>query len=819
MFKLNIMRTSSITNVVIAIVCVTLALIECAMAEELGQIPLNLPLPPATELKPLAEIEKSLVGLEDSQMQVALLDLTYDKRREVKVFALEALMLLPGHQDILARAKQMALYEENLVVQGHAKLLVADQNGRIDSQATDLIKIVPTGELNVTESKPDLDSALLPMRSGPAEKFSLNDRGPSLLVPQIPFWKKDENAVGIPTDVSGQGISLVSFDDRQPRILDRPIDRREEEAGDFPGMLEREGLPVQYEMDATLGFAGNSGVQRTEWQQVADFVPIEDRWRTGFPEWDRYEKDFPFGIDYPFKQGSLLDPYNQNVLKGDYPIIGQHTFFSLTATNLMLNEYRQTPTPTTPYESTANPFSEPFFGNDNQYFFANYLSLAFELFHGSAAFKPVDWKIRITPVFNVNHLAVGELAVVNPDVRHGTKRTRTDFALEEWFLEAKLADLSPDYDFMSVRAGSQFFVSDFRGFLFKDINRGVRLFGTRFANRDQFNLAWFDQAEKDTNSALNTFDNRHQNVTILNYFRQDFIFPGFNAQWSFHYNHDKPSTRFDDNDFLVRPDPAGVFQEHQIDAYYVGMGTEGHVGRFNVTSQLYLALGKDSLNPIAGEDQRINAQMAALELSYDRDWIRFRSSYFYASGDSNVADSKATGFDTIFDDPNFAGGQFSYWQRQSIKLFGVNLVQRGSLVPNLRSSKIQGQSNFVNPGLQLINLGTDMEIAPKLRAIANANYLFFNQTEPLKTFTFQNNIGNEIGADLSIGFEYRPFLNDNVIFVMGSSVLLPGRGLKDLYGTEVPDVLRDLAAKATGKNLPNEIPSFQSHFIEMVLTY
>jgi len=372
---------------------------------------------------------------------------------------------------------------------------------------------------------------------------------------------------------------------------------------------------------------------------------------------------------------------------------------------------------------------------------------------------------------------------------------------------------------MSVRAGSQFFVSDFRGFLFKDINRGVRLFGTRFANRDQFNLAWFDQAEKDTNSALNTFDNRHQNVTILNYFRQDFIFPGFNAQWSFHYNHDKPSTRFDDNDFLVRPDPAGVFQEHQIDAYYVGMGTEGHVGRFNVTSQLYLALGKDSLNPIAGEDQRINAQMAALELSYDRDWIRFRSSYFYASGDSNVADSKATGFDTIFDDPNFAGGQFSYWQRQSIKLFGVNLVQRGSLVPNLRSSKIQGQSNFVNPGLQLINLGTDMEIAPKLRAIANANYLFFNQTEPLKTFTFQNNIGNEIGADLSIGFEYRPFLNDNVIFVMGSSVLLPGRGLKDLYGTEVPDVLRDLAAKATGKNLPNEIPSFQSHFIEMVLTY
>ena len=84
------------------------------------------------------------------------------------------------------------------------------------------------------------------------------------------------------------------------------------------------------------------------------------------------------------------------------------------------------------------------------------------------------------------------------------------------------------------------------------MNRAVRLFGTRFSNRDQFNLIWFDQTEKETNSELNTFDDRHQNTFIANYFREDFIFPGYTAQASFHYNRDGPSFQFDRNRFLRR---------------------------------------------------------------------------------------------------------------------------------------------------------------------------------------------------------------------------------------------------------------------------
>src|SRR5262249_27250396 len=157
--------------------------------------------------------------------------------------------------------------------------------------------------------------------------------------------------------------------------------------------------------------------------------------------------------------------------------------------------------------------------------------------HGDSAFKPEDWRIHLTPIFNYNQLNVEELAVVNPDVRKGPQRERSFLALEEYFVEMKLADTSPNYDSTSVRAGSQFFNNDLRGFLFSDTNRAIRLFGTREANRDQFNIAYFRQAEKDTNSGLNTMADRGQDVVLMNYYHQDFIWSGFTVQGSVVYNH------------------------------------------------------------------------------------------------------------------------------------------------------------------------------------------------------------------------------------------------------------------------------------------
>ena len=560
--------------------------------------------------------------------------------------------------------------------------------------------------------------------------------------------------------------------------------------------------------ESPLGFTGPSGILPRDYPMSEHFVPVEDRWRIGFPDWDRYGKGHPRLDDYPYVEGQWWDPFNQNVLKGDYPIIGQHTFLDITATSLSLFDFRQLPTATTPFESTVHPFQEGFFGKPNQFLYQQFFWLSADLFHGDSSFKPVDWRIKVTPVFNVNYLAVEELAVVSPDVRPGTTRGRTWGALEEWFVEKKLADLSPNYDFLSIRVGSQPFTSDFRGFLFSDTNRAVRLFGTLASNRDQFNVAFFSQQEKDTNSGLNTFDDRGQQVVIANYYHQDFIWPGYTIQGSVTYDRDQASFHFNKNSFLVRPDPVGIFQPHQVDAVYLGFAGDGHINRFNISHQYYLALGRDSNNPLANQAQDIIAHFAAVELSYDRDWARFRTSFLYSSGDGNINNKHATGFDSIMDNPNFAGGDFSFWQRQAIPLFGVNLVNRESLLPDLRSDKAEGQANFVNPGLFLFNIGVDFDLTPKLRMINNVNFLWFDKTNVLEQFLFQDRIDRFIGVDLSTGLEYRPLLSSNVIVRFGLSMLIPGQGFQDIYSNLDKTTLR-----------PSEPNPLLAAFLEMNFTF
>ncbi|MBL8866922.1 MAG: hypothetical protein JNK93_15300 [Planctomycetia bacterium] len=535
--------------------------------------------------------------------------------------------------------------------------------------------------------------------------------------------------------------------------------------------------------DPPLGFAGPSTVIPRSGSN-AEFVTVEDRWRLGFPEWDRYGNSRKWIADSAYRLGRAIDPYNLNVLKGDYPIYGQHTFLNMTATSISLFEGRQIPTATTPFESTARPFQFENFGRPNQFLYSQLFTMSFDLFHGdTAAFKPMDWRVKITPAFNANFIDVDELAVVSPDVRKGTQRGRSWFALQEAFGEIKIADTSPEYDFMSIRAGNQPFSSDFRGFIFSDTNRGVRLFGTRNGNRDQYNLAFFRQLEKETNSGLNTMEDRNQNILIANYYRQDFIFPGYTLQGSVHYNNDGPDTLFDRNRFLVRPDPTGIFQPHRVEVAYLGFAGDGHIDRFNVSHAFYWALGRDSKNPLAGKPQSISAQMAALELSYDRDWARFRVSGLWASGDSNVSNGRATGFDSILDNTVFAG-EGSFYNRQNLPLFGVQLVQRNSLFNGLRSSKIQGQTNFVNPGLELINFGFDADITPRFRVVNNANFMWFNKTAVLEQFVYQNKIDRDIGADFSTLFEWRPVLNNNVIILSGASVFVPGGGFRQLYNRQ-----------------------------------
>src|SRR5579862_8348284 len=417
-----------------------------------------------------------------------------------------------------------------------------------------------------------------------------------------------------------------------------PVTPPSQPAPPYPGVLQRleEGQPAAPEIATTAPLPPAGKV----------FVPEPDRWAISMPDWDRYG----VGNERPYVKSRRWDPFDRNKLKGDYPVFGQQTFFNLTGVSDTFLDGRRLPTPSN--ISTAQPGEPGFFGKGDQLFLDQVFLFSFDLFHGDASFRPVDWRIRVTPVVSLNYLDVRELGVVNIDVRKGTTRLDSHLGLQEAFGEVKLHDLSPNFDFISVRAGIQEFNSDFRGFLFVDQQPGVRFFGNYGDNRWQYNLAYFNFLEKNTNSDLNSMALRKQQLILANVYRQDFLVPGYTAQFSVHYNIDQATIHYDDNGFLVRPSPiggvvsGGMVRPHAIHALYLGWTGDGHIGWLNITHAFYQALGNDSFNPIANRPVTINAQFAAAELSVDKDWARFKISSLYASGSGDAHNGRATGFDS-----------------------------------------------------------------------------------------------------------------------------------------------------------------------------
>ena len=610
------------------------------------------------------------------------------------------------------------------------------------------------------------------VRSGPDGSYSveLNAGAYRLTVaaPHVAKFDKDKN-YGDYSLPRGEVLENVIVEPGKEALVDIVLDQAEiKELPRQPG-------------DQPTGHAGKDTVP-SEPQTEQDRREARDRWRIGFPEYDRYGDRAARGRDIPFKKGRWWDPYNSSVLKGDYPIRGNETFLVLSAVSTTSIEQRRAPTPSD--VSSDEPNSAEFFGQPEQFAASQTIQFSFELFHGDTTFRPRDWAIKISPTFSVpNYLNARENGVVNVDVRRGTNRTDSHISLEEAFAEVKLFDVNSNYDFVSVRAGIQPFSSDFRGFIFSDNNLGFRVFGGADNNRIQFNAVYFSMLEKDSNSGLNRFDTRHQNVYVANVFRQDFIHKGYTIQASALYNDDRRSIHYDRNGFLVRPALIGDVRQHAIKVGYVGINGDGHIGKLNLTHSYYYAFGRDDRNPIAGRSVKVRSNMGAVEASMDRDYLRFKASFFFAQGDSNPTDGKATGFDAILDDPNFVGGQFSFWNRNGIRLTqtGVGLVQGNSLLPSLRSSKTEGQANFINPGIFIYNVGVDAEVTQRLKAIFNVNYLRFHRTEPLEYVLFQNRIRHEIGWDYSLGVAYRPFLINNVTLTFGANTLQTGRGFRDIF--------------------------------------
>ena len=486
-----------------------------------------------------------------------------------------------------------------------------------------------------------------------------------------------------------------------------------------------------------------------------------------------------------------LNPYKQNLLKGDRPIIDDW-FINVSAILDSLYEPKAVPVPTD-IVATYGSGENGNFGRPRQDLLSTTFLPSFSLIKGDTSFKPPDFQLQVTPAFNFTELQVQELGLVNISPTGGTKRDSRFGAIQEAFADYHLQEDSARYDFDAIRVGIQPFNADFRGFLFQDQQLGVRLFGDRDNNKIQYNVAYFRRIEKDTDSGLNDLGQplRRDDIFLADLFLQDLIVPGYTTELSVvdNDNHEE-AFYYDKNGFLTRPAALGFENPHKYNVTYFGLNGDGHFGRLNITNAAYYAAGYDSLNELSGRSSIIRAYFGAIEPSIDFDWIRLRVSLLYASGDNHPDGRVEGGFDAIQENPQFAGADTSYWIRQGIPFIGgggVDLVGRDGLLPDLRSSKDEGQSNFINPGVFLAGFGGDFDVLPELRISFNANHLAFNNTAVLEALRQQGGISRDIGWDLSTAATIRPFDTQNVVIRASIAFLVPGQGFKDLFASATPD--------------------------------
>lgn len=517
---------------------------------------------------------------------------------------------------------------------------------------------------------------------------------------------------------------------------------------------------------------------------MEDQLPVPDRWRL----------IETLGV----VKERWFDPYHQNSYKGDraidrskvkwLPIKGDDWFFVANAVSDTVFEPRTFPIPVG-VQTTERPGSLDVFGKDRSFVFAQTFIAGAALIKGSTAFKPPDLEYRVTLAYQANYVDVPERRVLDVRPSKASHRYDSFLGVQELFVDKHLGNTSDRYDFYSVRVGIQPFQSDFRGFLFNDSQLGIRLFGNRDNNRFQYNLAAFWRLEKDTNSGLNDITQTPRSDFIFtgNLYRQDFPVVGLTSQISVTYNmnREKNDVQIDHNGFPVRPALLGDLRGREYDVVYLGYSADGRIGRFNLTASFYAALGEDRNSFFTSKKAEIRAGFGAVELSYDHDWMRFRLSGLYATGDGDPYNNTEGGFDAIFENPIFGGADTSYWIRQTIPFAGggrvISINGRNGILNSLRSSKEEGQSNFNNPGTVFIGAGADFDLTPEFRVSTNFNHLWFENTSSLQALRTEGSIPKDIGFDLSVATIWRPKATQNIVGRLSAAVLLPGKGFKDLF--------------------------------------
>ena len=482
-------------------------------------------------------------------------------------------------------------------------------------------------------------------------------------------------------------------------------------------------------------------------------IPV-DRWRI---------------IDSLGHPDNRLDPFNtNNPFKGDRPVWRDDIFSVLTASTTSLFETRRVPV-------TADAATGGLDGRQ-QFFNSQTASIDEVLYEGDTIFRPPDYELRLTPIFNYSTTSTG-----------AAKTTTNTVGAQALFFEKHLRDVSANYDFDSVRIGIQPVTSDFRGFVLADQPLGIRLFGTRDNDIYQYSVGWFRRLPKNAARQNQLGAGIPANDLVMaNLYIQDLWRAGLTSELVVIYDRSRAL-----GTHIVVGDAQTTFTtgaRHDYDVVYLGYGVDGHVGTLNLTGSVYEVIGRESEGAFTGRPTKVLASFAAVELSRDFDWTRVRASGLYASGDSNPSDGESRGFDGINQTATFAGSDSTFFlhQRLPLVLNAIDLKERDSLFPSLRSTVDTGESNYTNPGLALLGVGSDLDLMPALRVSFDVSHVAFANPASVAAILRRTDIPHNIGTDASLDAIYRPFISQNLIARLSVAKLIAAPAARNLVGGSAP---------------------------------
>lgn len=475
-----------------------------------------------------------------------------------------------------------------------------------------------------------------------------------------------------------------------------------------------------------------------------EIKPVRTRWRTynleGVPE---YSYD-------------ILDPYHQNLFKADYPLSG-NWFLELGALNTVVFKTRRNLDFSRVFADQIAAGTLEFFSVNN--FMAETLIFGAEIRRNEDAFVPANFRLRINGVADVRR-----------DVNAFLASSEDNVHLFDAFADIRLADLGRNnFDLLFLRGGLQAFKSDFHGLVFNDAGLGGRLFGEAKKNRLRYDFAYFKLFQKNPVSGFVDLrkPSRHQ-VAIARLTWEDFLFPGWNSEWTFHYNRDH------------RKVPGASFTT-DLDTFYGGASFNGHMGRWIFNPAAFVVVGHaDHLEAGVPSRHYVTGWMGLLDIQYPLDFVKFRAGYAYASGDSNPSDHRDSGYDSISDGVVLFGGPLSYWVGENIKFGRGDFTRANSFFPSFRG--VNEPASHINPGLQLFNGGADFNWTPRVQTAVNLNYLRF-----VETGAYTNRIviaDRNAGGELNVFVRWKPILremNENLLLDAGLSLLQPLEGLEQAF--------------------------------------